>query len=177
MTADDSPTPEIRDATYDRAHLPRELEIQVLAFLRMEWGDSFRSDRFRDRLWDGTTHFVRAAGNVLVSHAMVIPIEIEVEGRLLRIGGVASVLTYPAFRDEGHGTAVTGAATEYIRAQPFDVGMLFTEPDTQRFYRRLGWSTLEPERVVVGGKPPDDVVMILGHASALPDVLALDWSW
>jgi predicted N-acetyltransferase YhbS len=170
--------PSIDDAIYSRDQLPRELEIQVLAFLRMEWGESFRGDdRFRDRLWDGTTHFVRAAGNVLVSHAMVIPIELERAGRHLRIGGVASVLTYPEFRGEGHGAAVVRAASGYIRTHDFDVGMLFCDPDTAPFYGRFGWATLETGRVTVGGSPPEDLVMILGDGSALPDVLALDWSW
>ena len=169
--------PTIADAVYPREDFPRDLEVQVLDFLRMEWAESFRDERFRDRLWDGTTHFVRAAGNVLVSHAMVIPIELVRDGRSLRIGGVASVLTYPQFRGEGHGAAVMRAAGGYITRQRFDVGMLFTASDTERFYARLGWTTLEPGRVVVGGRPPDDVVMILGDGSALPDLLALDWSW
>lgn len=169
--------PTIADAVYPREELPRDLEVQVLDFLRMEWAESFRDERFRDRLWDGTTHFVRAAGNVLVSHAMVIPIELVREGRALRIGGVASVLTYPQFRGEGHGAAVMRAAGRYIVAQRFDVGMLFTASDTERFYARLGWATLDPGRIVVGGRAPDDVVMILGNGSVLPDVLRLDWSW
>jgi GNAT superfamily N-acetyltransferase len=170
--------PVIADAVYAREELPRDLEVQVLAFLRMEYPGGFRGDdRFRDRLWEGTTHFVRAAGDVLVSHAMVIPIELERAGRLLRIGGVASVLTYPHFRGEGHGEAVMRAAGRHIRERRFDVGMLFCGPEIERFYARLGWTTLEPGRVVVAGPQLADFVMILGDASRLPGVISLDWSW
>src|SRR4029077_17259151 len=62
----------IEERTYARAELPRDLEIQVLDFMRLEWSDAFEGDeRFRDRLFDDAdaVHFVRAAGRLLVSHA------------------------------------------------------------------------------------------------------------
>jgi hypothetical protein len=55
----------IHDDVYVREQLPRELEIQVLAFMRLTWGEALfcGEDRFRERLWEDApaTHFVRVA--------------------------------------------------------------------------------------------------------------------
>ena len=172
----------IEDLTFPRRDLPRELEIQVLAFMRIVWGDDWPDDdRFRTRLWedDGAVHFVRADGDLLVSHAQIVVPVLEHDGRRLRIAGVGGVMTYPHFRGEGHGTAVMRRTTDHIRTDPaFDVGMLFCEPDTIPFYERFGWTTLPAERVIQlapGG--PEDVVMTVGDTTLLPDVLRLEWSW
>jgi predicted N-acetyltransferase YhbS len=167
----------IASAVYRREELPRDLEVQVLAFLRMAYPSVFRGeDRFRGRLWDGTFHFVRAAGDVLVSHAMVIPIELTADGVPLRIGGLASVMTYPQFRREGHGSTVVRMASDHVRRGGFDLGMLFCGAALEPFYARLGWRPVERGRVLVEGREPDDVVMTVGEAE-LPRVLRLDWSW
>jgi GNAT superfamily N-acetyltransferase len=172
----------IEDLTFARPDLPRELEIQVLAFMRIVWGEDWSAeDRFRTRLWrdDRAVHFVRADGNLLVSHAQIVVPDLERAGRPLRIAGVGGVMTYPQFRGEGHGTAVMRRATDHIRTDPsFDVGMLFCDPDVIPFYERFGWMTLPGGRVIElepGG--PEDVVMTVGDATVLPDVLRLDGSW
>jgi len=173
----------IEDLTFTRRDLPRELEIQVLAFMRIVWGDGFQGDeRFRTRLWedDRAVHFVRAVGDLLVSHAQIVVPEVSHDGRALRIAGVGGVMTYPQFRDEGHGTAVMRRTTGYILADAsFDVGMLFCAPENVSFYERFGWSTLPAGRVRVGppDEPEDDLIMTVGDATVLPDVLRLDWSW
>jgi predicted acetyltransferase len=155
--------------------------VQVLDFMRLEWSDVFHDDeRFRDRLFDDpdAVHFVRAAGRLLVSHAQVLAVRLEVDGGPLRIGGVAGVMTYPQFRGEGHASALMRAAATHIAEAGFDLGMLFTDRATVPFYDRLGWAPLEEGRVVVDGAPHgDDVVMILGDVAALPTVLRLDWTW
>ena len=75
-------------------------------------------------------HFVRADGDLLVSHAQIVVPDLERDGRRLRIAGVGGVMTYPQFRGEGHGTAVMRRTTDHILTDPsFDVGMLFCEPD------------------------------------------------
>jgi hypothetical protein len=169
----------IQDRTYPHEHLPRELEIQVLAFIRIVWPDALVGDeRFRSRMWDepSPTHFVRSAGDVLVSHAQVFDLEFEGDDGVVRIGGVGAVMTYPAFRGEGHGGAVMRRAAEHIEALD-DVGVLFCDESNVPFYSRLGWSRLEPGRVRVGGAIPGDVVMAIGHADIVPRPLRLDWSW
>jgi len=172
----------IQDATYTRADLPRDLEIQVLAFMRAEWGDALFSgdDRYRDRLWadPGAIHFVRTAGNLLVSHVELLPIEAPGrQGAVLHIAGVAAVLTYPPFRHEGHASHLMRKVADYIASSAADIGMLFTAVDLESFYASLGWTTLEATRIHVAGRTPEDVVMILGDSTMLPDVVRLKRQW
>ena len=172
----------IRDEVYDRAELPRELEIQVLAFMRLTWGEALfcGQDRFRDRLSEDdppSTHFVRVAGNLLVSHAEVLEIDAaRRDGRRLRIGGVAGVMTYPPFRRQGHASAVLRRIADHIRANA-DIGLLFTDDEYEPFYRRLGWRRVNASSVLVRGRQPDDLVMSLGDLAALPNVLRLELQW
>lgn len=171
----------IEERTHARAELPRELELQVLDFMRLEWSDVFEGDeRFRDRLFDeaDAVHFVRTAGGLLVSHVQVQAVDLAVDGRPLLIGGVAGVMTYPQFRGEGHASALMRLATTHIADAGFDLGMLFTDRETIPFYDRLGWAVLPEGRVLVGGAPQgDDVVMTVDDTAPLPPVLRLDWSW
>lgn len=172
--------PPITEVAYPRADLPRELEVQLLAFMRMAWGDAFRGDdRFRDRLWEDpdAMHFVHEVGSLLVSHVMVLPVALEVDAKPLLIGGVASVMTYPQFRGDGHGSAVMRIAGAFIQEGAFDLGMLFCDPETVPFYERLGWRTLAVGRIRVNGVVSDDTVMTYGSTTSLPAVLDLDWSW
>ena len=73
---------QIEEQIYRRSDLPRLIEQQVLDFGRIVWSDgSVTEDSFRDRMHDvpeDTTHFVRAAGSLLVRHVhQVIPIEVD----------------------------------------------------------------------------------------------------
>ena len=172
----------IRDATYTRTDLPRDLEIQVLAFMRAEWGDALFSgdDRYRDQLWDepGALHFVRTAGNLLVSHVELLPIEAPGRGgAVLYIAGVAAVLTYPPFRHEGHASHLLRKVADYTASSAADVGMLFTAVDLESFYASLGWSRLDAARILIADRTPDDVVMVLGDSTMLPDVVRLRRQW
>jgi predicted N-acetyltransferase YhbS len=173
---------EIEDRTYRRPDFPRHLEQQALDFIRIVWSDGFMDeDRFRERMHevpDDTTHFVRVAGSLLVSHVQVIPITVDGRDRPVLLGGVSGVLTYPQFRGEGHGSAVLRKAAEHIGTTGIDLGMLFCDPDTAPFYEALGWRALARGRVVVLEDPDsDDLIMVLGDDALLPDVLQLEWSW
>jgi predicted acetyltransferase len=173
---------EIEEHVYRRADLPRLIEQQVLDFGRIVWCDGFMTeDRFRDRMHDvpeDTTHFVRSAGSLLVSHVQVIPIELEGRDRRLAIGGVSSVMTYPAFRKEGHSSALLRGAADHITASGMDLGMLFCDEDNVPFYEHLGWHVLERGRVIVREEPDSqDRVMVLGEDRLLPDQVTLEWSW
>jgi GNAT superfamily N-acetyltransferase len=167
--------------TFPRSALPRELEIQVLAFMRIVWDDLFDDDRLRTRLWEDprAIHFVRAEGNLLVSHAQVVIPQLAHGRGPLRIAGLGGVMTYPQFRGEGHGSAVMRRATDHIRSDPaIDLGMLFCDPKLIPFYEPCGWTKLSGGRVVVDRSgEPEDVVMTVGDPAVLPDVLRLPWSW
>jgi predicted N-acetyltransferase YhbS len=172
----------IDDKTYKRTDLPRELEIQVLAFMRAEWGDALFSgdERYRDRLWDDpeALHFVRTAGNLLVSHVELLAIEAPGRhGDALHIAGVAGVMTYPPFRREGHASRLMRRVGSHIASSEADIGMLFTADDLESFYSSLGWSKLEPTRIRVHGRTPDNLVMTLGASTTLPEVVRLEQQW
>jgi GNAT superfamily N-acetyltransferase len=173
---------EIEEHAYRRGELPRLLEQQVLDFGRIVWfDDDTGEDRFRERMHevpDDTTHFLRAAGSVLVSHVQVIPIELDGRDRRLLIGGVSSVMTYPGFRGEGHSSALLRRAADHIGAASMELGMLFCDEHNVAFYERLGWHPLERGRVSVHEHPDsEDRVMVLGEDRLLPDDLTLEWSW
>ena len=172
----------IEEHTYLRPELPRLIEQQVLDFGRIVWPDGFMpEDRFRDRMHevpDDTRHFVRSAGSLLVSHVQVIPIKLAGRDGPLVVGGVSSVMTYPPFRGEGHGSALLRRAAEHIDASGFRSGMLFCDRETIPFYERLGWHALDHGRVRVRPHPEsDDEVMVLGDDQLLPNQLTLEWSW
>jgi GNAT superfamily N-acetyltransferase len=174
---------QIEEQIYRRSDLPRLIEQQVLDFGRIVWSDgSVREDSFRDRMHDvpeDTTHFVRAAGSLLVSHVhQVIPIEVDGRERRLTIGGVSSVMTYPPFHGAGHSSALLRRAADHIGAAGMELGMLFCDERNVPFYERLDWHALERGRVIVRTKPnSEDRVMVLGDDRLLPTRLALPWSW
>jgi predicted N-acetyltransferase YhbS len=173
---------DIEERSYRRPELPRLIEQQVIDFGRIVWFDGFMTeDRFRDRMHevpDETTHFVRAAGSIMVSHVQVIPIELEGRDRGLLVGGVSSVMTYPEFRNEGHSTALLRRASAHIEASGMELGMLFCDEETVPFYERLGWHAVAHDRVIVLENPnSEDRVMVLGDDALLPDTLAVGWSW
>jgi GNAT superfamily N-acetyltransferase len=167
-------TPQIEEFVFPHADLPRELDIQLWAFHRLVWGVG--EDRFRTRSWDDPTptHFVLAAGELLVSHVLVFPLSIEGHHGVLRVGCVGAVLTFPQFRGEGHASKLMRRAAQYI-GQTADVGMLFCDPEDASFYERLDWTALPHGRALVDGEIPDGVLMLLGDALILPDPIRLPW--
>jgi GNAT superfamily N-acetyltransferase len=162
------------------ADFPREFDIQLWAFVRLVWGEGMLGDaRFRTRSWDEPTptHFVRAAGDLLVSHVLVFPLSIEGHRGALRVGCVGAVLTFPQFRREGHASELMRRAAQHIR-ETADVGMLFCDAVDAPFYERLDWNALPRGRALVNGEIPDEeVVMILGDDLLAPDPIRLPLSW
>src|SRR4051812_50133214 len=112
---------DIEEHTYLRPELPRLIEQQVLDFGRIVWSDGFMpEDRYRDRMHevsDDTTHFVRSAGSLLVSHVQVIPIELDGRDRPLVIGGGFGRMFTPHFFSGGHGEAEQPRAALHNQSQ------------------------------------------------------------
>jgi GNAT superfamily N-acetyltransferase len=171
----------IRDETFSQKDLPRELEIQVLAFMRLEWGNALFAgeDRFRDRLWDhaDAVHFVRTAGNLLISHAQVLNVVAIGDDLEINLAGVSAVMTYPPFRQQGHSSAVMRRVGEHILASDVVAGLLFTDQDLETFYSRLGWRSVNVGRILVQSREPEDLVMLFGDEAGLPNIVQLDWQW
>jgi len=169
-------TPKIEEFVFLDADFPREFDIQLWAFHRLVWGVG--GERFRTRSWDdpSPTHFVRAAGDLLISHVLVFPLSIEGRRGPLRVGCVGAVLTFPQFRREGHASELMRRAGQHIR-ETADVGMLFCDAVDAPFYERLDWGALAPGRALVKGEIPDGVLMILGDDLIAPDPIRLPWVW
>jgi predicted N-acetyltransferase YhbS len=167
-------TPKIEEFVFPHAEFPREFDIQLWAFHRLIWGVG--EDRFRAHSWDEPTptHFVLAAGDLLISHVLVFPLSVEGRRGALRVGCVGAVLTFPQFRREGHASTLMRRAADYIR-QTAEVGILFCDAENASFYERLDWRPLPPERVLVHGEIPDSVLMLLGDDSVVPDPIHLPW--
>jgi GNAT superfamily N-acetyltransferase len=133
--------------------LPRELKCQILSFIRVEWWWIFRD---HDRFWDYThksTHPVNVViterGQV-ISHAEVNWRLVEHAGASYKVYGVSAVFTFPAFRQEGYGTQVIRAATDFIRGSDADVAMLFCLPQLVPFYEHVGWEAPPNAQILYG---------------------------
>jgi len=135
-------------------------EIRALLDLAFE-------GEFTDEDWEHTVggwHVVVVDGDVVVSHAAVVPRLLVAGERSLRAGYVEGVATAPGRQGEGLGTkTMTGAAT-LIRSH-FELGALSTgRPD---FYQRLGWERWQGPTFVREGaelvrtEEDDDGIMVL----------------
>jgi len=166
---------------YASGELPREIEVQILAFMRIVWADIYAyENRFRSRLWQspGAVHLVRSADDILVSHVKLQPITGRSAEGDVPIAGVGGVMTYPQFRGEGHATALLQRAAAYAEEDGFGTGMLFCSDDMVPFYGRLGWRALEPGRVVVAeDHNDDDIIMALSSGTPLPAEIRVDHPW
>jgi GNAT superfamily N-acetyltransferase len=90
-----------------------------------------------DPEWDV---IVRDAAGLLVTHAGVLLRDALLDGRPLRIAGVAEVLTHPDHRRQGYAAAALTRAADFMRAElaaPF--ALLFCPEAAIPFYASVGW--------------------------------------
>jgi GNAT superfamily N-acetyltransferase len=139
---------------YRAAEFPAVLEWQVRDFVRIVWSASHvddpsipLGDPTRDRV-----NFVIVDGDMLISHAQVTTFSIEHAEETYRVAGIGGVLTYPNFRKGGYGAQVVAAATQHIAASGVDFGMLFTNPDLEKFYTHNGWLVIPNLTIMTGDK-------------------------
>jgi GNAT superfamily N-acetyltransferase len=140
--------------------LPPHVRWQVLSFLRMEWPFIFRGEaRLTKHVHDPDFHPVHVAlveKEVLISYATILRMRLDHAGATYRVAGLANVLTYPPYRNEGHGTRVVQAASDTIRAgecagaPPADVAALFCDPALREFYARCGWEPIDDGLTLIG---------------------------
>ena len=170
--------------------VPASITWQVVTLMRCEWPSLFDGGlRWIDRPFDhdvDPVHLVVRHAGVLVSHAIVLRVPDDVHRTGLRLAGVASVLTSPPHRGEGHASAVLHAANQVLDGGDADVAALFCEPQYEPFYARFGWvacpgGTLEDDEL----EPSTDLRMMrflsdAGRAAQrrLLDVqLRVRWTW
>jgi aminoglycoside 2'-N-acetyltransferase I len=119
-----------------------DLNERELASLRALFADAWPEpeDRFSSDDWDhtfGGSHFVVAdAAGEIVSHASVVPRQLETGGRRLATGYVEAVATRSTQRRRGLGSAVMRAANAHIDER-YELGALGTGQAS--FYTALGW--------------------------------------
>lgn len=81
----------------------------------------------------------------LLSALTLLPLEIYIEGRVMRMGGLAGVASWPEARRGGNVTKLLVRALEEMREQGQTISML--HPFQFAFYRKYGWEfTIERKR-------------------------------
>jgi GNAT superfamily N-acetyltransferase len=155
--------------TYRRHEVPREMACQIRSYARIQW--PYVHGRL-NRIWDYTpaednpVHFLLVDEEVLVSHASVNHRPVEVGNDLLKVYGLSTVFTYPAFRKSGYAAQVVQAATDHIRQSDADLAMLFTGQPLRTFYTDCGWEPVDTAKIYYGEKEnptlkDDNLVMML----------------
>ena len=139
---------------YTNRDLPDHFAHQIRDFIRIHWFDAFQYDVRAPAVSDDLSpvYFVLAEDPALFSHAAAVTRSVECNGQTYSCGGLSAVLTYPAFRNRGYATQVVQAATEYLSSGPFDVALLWTSPENERFYGRFGWEHRPAIRTFVGSQ-------------------------
>ena len=147
-------------------NLPEHILWQILSFHRFVWREDVEN---MDELLAGKTplhpphwqprYFVLADGEVLISAAAVVQTEIEVQASTYTIFGLSMVMTYPDYRNQGHGSYIVKEATDHIKGQPSaDIALLQTAPHLEHFYNQHGWEHTPKIGLLVGNrnKPRED---------------------
>jgi GNAT superfamily N-acetyltransferase len=170
--------------------VPASITWQAVTLMRSEWPSLFADGlRWIDRPFEpdvDPVHLVVRHAGVLVSHAVVLRVPDDVHGTGLGVAGLASVLTSPPFRGEGHATAVLRAANRLLDEGGFDVAGLFCSPALEPFYERFGWVTC-PGGTVEDGEPEPStdlrMMRFLSDAgrraerSLRDEPMRVRWSW
>jgi GNAT superfamily N-acetyltransferase len=144
----------VEPRVYDDTALPIHYRWQALDFMRMQWPGLFSDDRrLHPTIYPpeaNPVHVLIGEGDVLISYATVIPMQLDHDAQTYNVHGLANVLTYPSFRGEGYGGRVVAAATQFIKASDADVAALFCSPDKTGFYSRQGWEAMKEASTWIG---------------------------
>ena len=135
------------------AELPDHLRGQILSLIRIHWhttvGD-YAGPYALPEEWQ-PAHVVGTKGEVILSYAGVVRRQIEHRGEVLKTYGLSSVYTFPFYRRAGLGSQVVRRATDEIeQAGDGDLGLLFTMPELEPFYRRAGWQAMPALTCLIG---------------------------
>jgi hypothetical protein len=139
---------------YTQAEFPPALKWQALAFMRVQWPSIFIGDRqlvtetYPPEL--NPVHFVASDGELLISYASIIRMDLEHADKNYKAYGFGNMLTFPSFREKGFGGQILDLASDYIKQSDVDIAMLFCDSKREPFYGKRGWEiTPSPTRVGV----------------------------
>ena len=102
----------------------------------------------------GSLQFALWKDDQLVSRAELVNRKVSFANKPYQVIGVSSVLTVPIFCRQGCGTYLLKALNRYILASQADMGMLFCQPELNRFYTYTGWEICHHSTTRIGN--PDD---------------------
>jgi GNAT superfamily N-acetyltransferase len=125
--------------------------------MRVEWPSVFTGNRqFVTETFPAEfdpVHFVAAEGDLLISYASIIRLDLDHAGKTYKTYGFGNMLTFPSFRRQGYGTGVLELASDFIKHSDVDIAILFCEPKRESFYAKRGWEvTRSPTRIGVPGQ-------------------------
>ena len=114
----------------------------------------------RTRHWHGSApawSHVFAPGGDVQGHIGIVTRLIRVGRHEVTVAGVQNVAVHPDLRGSGLGPQMMAEAMEHARRAGLDFGLLFCVPALEKYYRSLGWITLDVPVVMSdaqGGRVP-----------------------
>lgn len=146
----------------------------IRALMDAAFADGFTDEDMAHAL--GGWHALVEDDGQLISHAAVVPRELELGGSRVRAGYVEAVATQPALQGRGSGTQAMRAAADHIR-RTYPLAALST--GEHAFYDRLGWErwrgetwVRHPDATLERTPEEDGGIMVLRVDASLPVDLA-----
>ena len=136
----------------------------VLALSQYAFQYQIPEDRLQDRLkrLDSRKIFGVFDNEALCANLHMIPFEVFVAGNKVKMGGIASVATYPEHRRKGYVKELITSALTYMKENGYVVSML--HPFQVSFYRKYGWELLS-NRLISTLKKEDLKLQIGGYGT------------
>lgn len=124
------------------------LEAEAFSRATQPAGKAGRTDRFRTALpyREGDITLIAAEAGITLAAATAIPMRQNVRGAVYPMAGVASVVTHPAARRQGHMRTLLTRLLGDMRDSGHAVSTLY--PFRPSFYERLGYATLRQPQTV-----------------------------
>lgn len=150
--------PEIK--VYSGEDLPDAYAHQIRSFIRYLWFDiyQYQLDPPIAQEHLHPIYVVMVEGDALYSATGLYWVTVEHEGQTYKLYGLGDVLTYPAFRKKGYGSALIRKATDIMRDDPdADIGLLWTQEHNFSFYENCGWERMPDVTITHGEKDQPDI--------------------
>lgn len=124
------------------------LEAETFSRATQPAGQAGRTDRFRNLLpyRDGDYTLIAAEAGTTLAAATAIPMRQNVRGSVCPMAGLASVVTHPAARRQGHMRTLLTRLLGDLRDSGHAVSVLY--PFRPSFYERFGYASLTQARTV-----------------------------